>query len=129
MKGFLVAMLLAASAFAQEPSTVAASACGPDSSSFQVKLDDSQHGPAQPDAAKALVYFIQEKGSDFFAVTTRSGSTECGLERTKIVPILPCPSRRESIMCVLACNPLAAILPGSCISPQRQDRFITSMGG
>jgi uncharacterized protein DUF2846 len=73
MKSALIALLFAASAFAQEPSAVATSACGLNSSSFQVKLDTSQHTIVQPDPGKALVYFIQEKGSDTFAVTTKVG--------------------------------------------------------
>lgn len=73
MKSALIALLLAALAFAQEPSGAATLACGPESRSFQVKLDKSQHALAQPDPGKALVYFIQEKGSDVFAVTTKIG--------------------------------------------------------
>jgi hypothetical protein len=73
MKSTIIALLLAASAFAQAQSGVATSACGPQSGSLQVKLDASQHTLAQPDPGKALVYFIQEKGSDSFAVTTRIG--------------------------------------------------------
>jgi hypothetical protein len=73
MKIALVALLFAASAFAQEPSAVATSACGPKDASFDVKLDKTQHTLAQPDPGKALVYFIQEKGSDAFDVTTKVG--------------------------------------------------------
>jgi hypothetical protein len=63
MKSALSVLLLAASAFAQQPSAVAASACGPKDASFDVKLDKSQHTLAQPEPGKALVYFIQEKGA------------------------------------------------------------------
>jgi hypothetical protein len=73
MKIALIALFFAASAFAQEPSNGAVSACGPESGSFKVTLDTSEHTPAQPEPGKALVYFIQEKGSDAFAVTTRVG--------------------------------------------------------
>jgi hypothetical protein len=73
MKSALIALLFAASAFAQEPPAFATSACGPKSGSFQVTLDKSQRTLAQPDPGKALVYFIQEKGSDAFAVTTKIG--------------------------------------------------------
>ena len=73
MKSALVVLLFAASAFAQTPSGPATSACGPKSDSFQMRLDKTQHTLAQPDAGKALVYFIQEKGSDAFAVTTKIG--------------------------------------------------------
>jgi hypothetical protein len=62
MKIALVALLLAASAFAQEPSDGVASACGPKDASFDVKLDKTQHKLVQPEPGKALVYFIQETG-------------------------------------------------------------------
>jgi len=64
MKSALIVLLLAASAFAQKPSGSATSACGPKDVSFDVKLDKTQHTLADPDPGKALVYFIQEKGSD-----------------------------------------------------------------
>ncbi len=73
MKIVLIALLFAASAFAQEPSAAATSACGPKDASFDVKLDKTQHTLAQPEPGRALVYFIQEKGSDAFAVTTKIG--------------------------------------------------------
>ena len=38
-----------------------------------MKLDESQHALSQPEPRKALIYFIQEKGSDAFAVTTGIG--------------------------------------------------------
>jgi uncharacterized protein DUF2846 len=62
MRITLVMMLLAASAFAQSQSAVAAAACGPQDASFEVKLDKSQHTLAQPDSGKARIYFIQEIG-------------------------------------------------------------------
>jgi hypothetical protein len=73
MKSALVVLLFASSALAQTPSGNATSACGPKSDSFQVKLDKSPHRLSQSDPGKALVYFIQEKGSDAFAVTTKFG--------------------------------------------------------
>lgn len=73
MKSAFIALLLATSAFAQEPSGVATPACGPKSGSFQVKLDKTRHALSQPDPGKALVYFIEEKGKDAFAVTTKIG--------------------------------------------------------
>jgi len=73
MRTIIPIMLLTVSAFAQVPSAVAPAACGPDKVTFNVKLDESQHALAQPEAGKALVYFIQEKGSDTFAVTTEIG--------------------------------------------------------
>src|ERR1700685_2225979 len=73
MKIALVALFLAASAFAQEPPSAATSACGPKDVSFGVKLSKSQRTLAQSESGKALVYFLQEKGSDAFAVTTKIG--------------------------------------------------------
>jgi hypothetical protein len=73
MKSALIVLLLGASAFAQKASGVATPACGSKSATFQVKLDKSQHTLAQPDPGKALVYFIEEKGTDAFAVTTEIG--------------------------------------------------------
>jgi hypothetical protein len=62
MKVALIALLFAASAFAQTlPASTAA--CGPENVSFKVKLDDSQHTPAQPDPGKAQVYFLQDAGT------------------------------------------------------------------
>jgi len=63
MKGALIVLLLAASAFAQKPSGVATPACGPKDASFDVMLHKAQHTLAQPEPGKALVYFIQEKGA------------------------------------------------------------------
>jgi hypothetical protein len=73
MRSAFIALLFAASAFAQEPAVIATSACGPEGGSFRVKLDQSQHTLAQPDPGKALAYFLQEKGTDAFAVTTKIG--------------------------------------------------------
>jgi hypothetical protein len=69
----LVVMLFSASAFAQASPAAAPAACGPETVTFKVKLDESQHALAQPVPGKALAYFIQEKGSDTFAVTTGVG--------------------------------------------------------
>lgn len=65
-------MLLAVSAFTQVHPAVTA-ACGPEGASFNVKLDESQHALAEPEAGKARVYFIQEKAVDSFAATTTTG--------------------------------------------------------
>jgi hypothetical protein len=62
MKIALIALLFAASAYAQQSSAGVASACGPKDVSFDVKLDHSQHTLAQPEPGKARVYFIQETG-------------------------------------------------------------------
>jgi hypothetical protein len=62
MKIALVAMLFAASAFAQKPSSVATAACGPESVTFVTNLDDTQHTLAQPEPGKARMYFVQDDG-------------------------------------------------------------------
>jgi hypothetical protein len=56
-------MLLSACAFAQQESNVVASACGPIKTTFDVKVDESQHNVAEPESGKALVYFIQDIGA------------------------------------------------------------------
>src|ERR1039458_9937392 len=62
MKIALVAFLFAASAFAQTPPAIAPAACGPAKASFYVALENTKSTPAQPDAGKAEVYFIQDDG-------------------------------------------------------------------
>ena len=65
MKSALVVMLLTLSAFAQqEPMPAATAACGPGKAKFEVKLDESQHMLAEPEAGKALVYFVQDVGPE-----------------------------------------------------------------
>jgi hypothetical protein len=73
MKIAVVALLFAASAFAQESAAAVESACGQKDGSFNVKLDESQHALTQPEAGKARVYFIQQRAVDTFAVTTEIG--------------------------------------------------------
>jgi hypothetical protein len=66
MKVLTLIVLLAASSFAtfaQEQSADVPSACGPKNANFTVKQDDSAHALAQPEAGKALIYFIQEGGA------------------------------------------------------------------
>ena len=62
MKTPLLSFLLAASALAQPPVTVATAACGPKAMNFNVTLDDTQHTLVQPDQGKARVYFILDDG-------------------------------------------------------------------
>jgi len=64
MKSALVVLLLAASAFAQDPGAVATaeSACGPRTIRFDVKPDAAQHPTAQPEPGKALVYVVEDLG-------------------------------------------------------------------
>jgi hypothetical protein len=59
--------------FAQKtPSTVTA-ACGDLQVGMAVHLDKAQHGLSQPDAGKALVYFIQDAGINGSTEETRIG--------------------------------------------------------
>ncbi|HLW85651.1 MAG TPA: DUF2846 domain-containing protein [Candidatus Sulfotelmatobacter sp.] len=62
MRSALIVMILAVSAFGQQASGARAAACGPKSTSFTVKLDESQHTLAQLEPGKALVYFVQDIG-------------------------------------------------------------------
>jgi hypothetical protein len=62
MRIALVLLLLAASAFAQDQSAVATAACGAKDTSFDVKLDKSQHTLEEPEPGKARVYFVQDIG-------------------------------------------------------------------
>ena len=64
MKIALVAMFLATSTLAQAHSAALPAACGPKKANFDVKLDISQHTPAQPEPGKAVVYFIQDAGTE-----------------------------------------------------------------
>jgi hypothetical protein len=64
MKAALVAILFAASAFAQTPPTAPAAACGRENVSFKVKLDDSQHTAQLPEPGKARVYFFSDAGTN-----------------------------------------------------------------
>jgi hypothetical protein len=63
MKSAFVLMLLTLSAFAQQVPVTATAACGPAKASFDVKLDEAQHTIAEPEAGKALVYFVQDVGA------------------------------------------------------------------
>lgn len=61
MKTILLLFLFASPAFAQSAPTVAtAPGCGASSTAFSVKTNKNQHPFAQPDAGKALVYFIED---------------------------------------------------------------------
>jgi hypothetical protein len=71
MKAVIVFLFLGVTAFAlqtdglgQQPTQDRlASACGPANVNYKVSLDHSQHGPATPEAGKALVYFIHDSGA------------------------------------------------------------------
>jgi len=63
MKFALLALMLAATASAQMPTAPLAQACGPESVSFKVKLDNSQHAPAPPEPGMARVYFVHDAGT------------------------------------------------------------------
>jgi hypothetical protein len=61
MKTILLLFLFASPALAQSSLGVAvAPGCGPSNVSFSVKTDKNQHPFKQPDAGKALVYFVQD---------------------------------------------------------------------
>jgi hypothetical protein len=62
MRIVLIMMFLAAAAYAQDQTAVAAAACGPPDPNFEVKLDKSNHTLVQPEPGKARVYFIQDIG-------------------------------------------------------------------
>jgi hypothetical protein len=64
MKRLLVVMFFAASVFAQALPAGLPAACGPENVTFKVKLDETQHTVEQPEAGKARVYLIQDKGID-----------------------------------------------------------------
>ncbi|MGD0155715.1 MAG: hypothetical protein ABSB50_06440 [Terracidiphilus sp.] len=73
MKAAVVFLCFAVSAFAQQkvrlgqtpPGLRFAAACGPQTTNFKVKLDDSQHGPLIPQSGMAQVYFINDAGIRF----------------------------------------------------------------
>jgi hypothetical protein len=59
--------------FAQKTPSSVTAACGDLELGMAVHLDKAQHGLSQPDAGKALVYFIQDKGIYGFAGDTKMG--------------------------------------------------------
>lgn len=64
MRFAVFVMLFATSALAQvAPPAGPTAACGGQSVSFKVKLDESQHTLVQPDPGKARVYFIHDAGT------------------------------------------------------------------
>ncbi len=75
MKAVFIALFFAVSAFAQTPSTALPPACGPGNVDFNLKLNKSQHTQAQPEAGKALIYFIQSVNTDMLNpyTTTKLG--------------------------------------------------------
>jgi len=62
MRFFWSFLILASLSFAQNAATAAAAApgCGPADVHFQVKTDQNRHPTIQPDAGKAVVYFLQD---------------------------------------------------------------------
>lgn len=72
----VILLLLAVSAFAQDPSGLEAAqaGCGPHNVEFRIKIDNSQHPAGQPDAGKAVVYVaLDQKFQAVRAVTARVG--------------------------------------------------------
>ena len=75
MNFLLATFLLTSLAFAQSDGSLGAPGCGPPNAKFEVRTEDGQQRAAQPEAGKALVYFIQDD-SDFNSrprPTTRMG--------------------------------------------------------
>jgi hypothetical protein len=71
MKIVLVALLFAASAWAQNPIAGPTAACGPENVGFKVKLSDAPHTPVQPEPGKAVAYLFHDAGTDYtFAYPT-----------------------------------------------------------
>ena len=66
MKIAVIALFIAASAFAQNSSAGVVSACGPDYISYKVKLDKKGLPLIEPTQGKALVYFIHDSGRSAF---------------------------------------------------------------
>jgi hypothetical protein len=61
MRTILLLFLIASPAFAQSaPGVAMAPGCGAFSVTFSVKTNKNQHPFAQPDAGKALVYFVED---------------------------------------------------------------------
>jgi hypothetical protein len=61
MRTILLVFLFASPALAQSaPGVATAPGCGASNASFSVKTDKNQHPFAQPDAGKALVYFVED---------------------------------------------------------------------
>lgn len=63
VKIVFVILLSAASACAQTSPALPTAACGPESVSFNVKRDDSQHQLVPPDPGKARIYFVHDAGT------------------------------------------------------------------
>ncbi|HYM78402.1 MAG TPA: hypothetical protein VE377_20680 [Candidatus Dormibacteraeota bacterium] len=65
MKSSLVVLLFTATALAQttKPTAINAPGCGADNVKFTVKTDKGTHPAAQPDKAKAVIYFLEDDSS------------------------------------------------------------------
>jgi hypothetical protein len=77
MKIVVVALLFTASAFAQAVPAIATAACGPEKTNFKVTLDKSQKTLAEPEPAKARVYFFHDAGT---AATVGYPTTKLGMD-------------------------------------------------
>jgi hypothetical protein len=79
MRTILVMLIFAACAFAQDKPTNAAVApgCGPASVKFDVNADAHAHPMSQPEAGKALVYFIED---DTNFLSTPKPTTRLGID-------------------------------------------------
>jgi hypothetical protein len=74
MKTVLAVLLLAVSALAQDQAAIVAaeSACGANTTKFDVKGDGTQHPTPQPEPGKALVYVIEDLGECPGCINTNS---------------------------------------------------------
>ena len=87
MKTLCGLLLLGSSLLAQDapPPSASAPACGPVETRFQVKTDQDRHPTIQPDAGKAVVYFLQDD-AEFLTrprPTTRMGIDGAWVGATK----------------------------------------------
>ncbi len=77
MRAVLLLFLLASPAFAQNKfrDTAVAPSCGTDDARFDVMANKHRHPVAQPDAEKALVYFVEDDSNynAIFKPTIRAG--------------------------------------------------------
>jgi hypothetical protein len=77
MRIVVVALLFAASGFAQAAPGIATAACGPEKTDFKVTLDKSQKAPAEAEPGKARVYFLHDAGS---GATVGYPTTKLGMD-------------------------------------------------
>jgi hypothetical protein len=85
MKSLFVFVLLAASAFAQDATAIAAAeaACGPKETQFDFQPDKGQHPVSKPEAGRALVYVVEDQRSTLIPCLGNCGHiTKLGMDGT-----------------------------------------------